>query len=248
MPGVDTARAVCLEHAICIAVCALISGPRALTASHLKRVITASSLPGSGLRSRWQAAGSVVLVGAGFLVLHTQAPQKAPCGWGSCETSGEPGVERAQEHLTGGPWCCDAPWSYLPLGRLPRGVILSAIPMPSRRAGCLRVGGRVQCGPAGGRLMLHFCPCFSQLSALSISPSSPSAACRLTPSGGLEASLVSSWTEWTRRVKRCEQTRVGWRFPLGRQEGGSWVLAVCKCFITKSAPCVPASGTCVQLP
>ena len=27
-------------------------------------VITAGSLPGSGLRSRWQAAGSVVLAGA----------------------------------------------------------------------------------------------------------------------------------------------------------------------------------------
>ncbi|XP_043783942.1 uncharacterized protein LOC122710281 isoform X7 [Cervus elaphus] len=38
----------------------------------------------------------------------------------------------------------------------------------------------------------------SQLSALSISQSCPSAACRLTPSGGLEASLVSSWPEWTR--------------------------------------------------
>lgn len=96
MAGVDTERAVCLKHAICIAVCALISGPRALTVSHLKRVITASSLLGSGLRSRWQAAGSVVLVGAGFLVLHTQAPQKAPCGWGSWETSWEPGVERVQ--------------------------------------------------------------------------------------------------------------------------------------------------------
>ncbi|XP_043783937.1 uncharacterized protein LOC122710281 isoform X2 [Cervus elaphus] len=37
-----------------------------------------------------------------------------------------------------------------------------------------------------------------KLSALSISQSCPSAACRLTPSGGLEASLVSSWPEWTR--------------------------------------------------
>ena len=195
---VSTLHERCAWSMPSVSVCALISGPRALTASHLKRVITASSLPGSGPRSRWQAAGSLVLVGAGFLVLHTQAPQKAPCGWGSWETPGEPGVERAQEHLTGGPWCCDAPWSYLPLGRLPRGVILSASPMPTRRAGCLRVGGWVQCGPAGGRLMLHFCPCFSQLSAMSISPSSPSAACRLTASGGLEASLVSSWTEWIR--------------------------------------------------
>ncbi|XP_043726396.1 uncharacterized protein LOC122672948 [Cervus elaphus] len=40
----------------------------------------------------------------------------------------------------------------------------------------------------------------NQLSAMSISQSSPSAACRLTPSGGLEASLVSSWPEWTRTV------------------------------------------------
>ncbi|XP_043726401.1 src substrate cortactin-like isoform X2 [Cervus elaphus] len=37
-----------------------------------------------------------------------------------------------------------------------------------------------------------------KLSAMSVSQSCPSAACRLTPSGGLEASLVSSWTEWTR--------------------------------------------------
>lgn len=63
MAGVDTDRAVCLKPAICVPVCALIPGSRALTVSHLKRVISASSPPGSGLRSRWQAAGSVVLVG-----------------------------------------------------------------------------------------------------------------------------------------------------------------------------------------
>ncbi|XP_043309838.1 uncharacterized protein LOC122432104 isoform X3 [Cervus canadensis] len=39
-----------------------------------------------------------------------------------------------------------------------------------------------------------------KLSAMSISQSSPSAACRLTPSGGFEASVVSSWTEWTRNI------------------------------------------------
>lgn len=40
---------------------------------------------------------------AGLLFLHAQAPQKALYGWGSWETSGEPGVDRVQEHLTGGP-------------------------------------------------------------------------------------------------------------------------------------------------
>ena len=63
MAGVDPERGVCLKHVIHVPVCALIPGSHALTVSHLKRVITASSLPGSGLRSRWQAAGSVVLVG-----------------------------------------------------------------------------------------------------------------------------------------------------------------------------------------
>ena len=58
-------------------------------------------------------------LGAGLLFLQAQAPQKAPYGCGSWETSGEPGVERVQEHLTGGPWYCDALWSYLPLGQLP---------------------------------------------------------------------------------------------------------------------------------
>lgn len=43
-------------------------------------------------------------------------------------------------------------------------------------------------------LMLHFCPCSSQLSAMNTSQSSPSTAFRLTPSGGLEANLVSRWT------------------------------------------------------
>ena len=40
-------------------------------------------------------------------------------------------------------------------------------------------GGGVQCGNAGGCLMLHFGPCSSQLSATSISQSSPSTAGRL---------------------------------------------------------------------
>ncbi|XP_065762687.1 uncharacterized protein [Muntiacus reevesi] len=42
-----------------------------------------------------------------------------------------------------------------------------------------------------------------KLSAMSISQSSPSSACSLTPSGGLEASLVSSGTEWTSHPGRC---------------------------------------------
>lgn len=42
-PGVDTDGAVCLKHAICVPVCALIPGSCALTVSHLKRVITAGN-------------------------------------------------------------------------------------------------------------------------------------------------------------------------------------------------------------
>ena len=103
MAGVDTDRAVCLKPAICVPVCALIPGSRALTVSHLKRVITASSPPGSGLRSRWQAAGSVVLVGGWPPVSSSPGTSEGPYGWGSWETSGEPGVERVQGHLTGGP-------------------------------------------------------------------------------------------------------------------------------------------------
>ena len=118
--GIDTDRAVCLKHAICVPECALIPGSRALTVSHLKRVITASRLPGSGLRSRWQAAGSVVLVGGWPPVSSSPGTSEGPLWLGSLgdfrgawcgEGSGTPDW---------GPWCRDAPWSYLPLGRLPR--------------------------------------------------------------------------------------------------------------------------------
>ena len=101
--GVDTDRAVCLKHAICVPECALSPGSRALTVSHLKRVITASRLPGSGLRSRWQAAGSVVLAGGWPPVSSSPGTSEGPYGWGSWETSGEPGLERVQKHPTGGP-------------------------------------------------------------------------------------------------------------------------------------------------
>ena len=120
MAGVDPERGVCLKHVIRVPVCALIPGSRALTVSHLKRVITASSLPGSGLRSRWQAAGSVVLVGGWPPVSSCSGTSEGSLWlgflgdfWGAwCgEGSGTPDW---------GPWCCDASWSYLPLGRLPR--------------------------------------------------------------------------------------------------------------------------------
>lgn len=62
-------------------------------------------------------------------------------------TSGEPGVEWVQEHLTGGPGLA-MPLESPPLGRLPRGAEVQAA----------SGWGWVQGGGAGGRLTLRFAP------------------------------------------------------------------------------------------
>lgn len=163
MAGVDTDRAVCLKPAICVPVCALIPGSRALTVSHLKRVISASSPPGSGLRSRWQAAGSMVLVG----------------GWPPVSSS--PGTSEGPLWLRflgdfRGAWCGEGSgtpdWGALvlrcPLELLPSGpastlsdlVCITHTEQKCRLPQGQGAGWRgVQCGSAGGCLMLPFCPC-----------------------------------------------------------------------------------------
>lgn len=194
MAGVDTECMVCLKHAIRVPVCALIPGSCALAVSHLKRVITASSLPGSGLRSHWQALGSVVLVG----------------GWPP--VSSRPGTSEGLLWLGflgdfWGAWCGEGSgtpdWGALvlrcPLELPPSGpasTLSDFVCITHTEQKC-----RLPQGGASGLVWqcwwasdASLCPCSSQLSAMNTSQSFPSTACRLTPSGGLEASLASRWT------------------------------------------------------
>lgn len=165
-----------------------------LTVSHLKRVITASSLPGSGLRSRWQAAGSVVLVG----------------GWppvSSCPGTSEGLLWLGFLGDFWGVWCGEGSgtpdWGALvlrcPLELPPSGpasTLSDFVCITHTEQKC-----RLPQGGASGLVWqcwwasdASLCPCSSQLSAMNTSQSFPSTACRLTPSGGLEASLASRWT------------------------------------------------------
>ena len=161
--GIDTDRAVCLKHAICVPVCALIPGSRALSVSPLKRVISASSLPGSGLRSRWQAAGSVVLVGGWPPVSSSPGTSEGPLWLGFLGDFRGAWFGEGSETPDWGALVLRCPLELPPSG--PVSTLSDLVCITHTNQKCRLPQGQgagrggTQCGNAGGCLMLHFCPC-----------------------------------------------------------------------------------------
>ena len=161
--GIDTDRAVCLKHAICVPVCALILGSRALTVSPLKRVITASSPPGSGLRSRWQAAGSVVLVGGWPPVSSSPGTSEGPLWLGFLGDFRGAWFGEGSETPDWGALVLRCPLELPPSG--PVSTLSDLVCITHTNQKCRLPQGQgagrggAQCGNASGCLMLHFCPC-----------------------------------------------------------------------------------------